>query len=260
MCAVPSYQMRSHFSGKVTVEVQESLVITTIRSCLVLTLLLGSVAGCQNSDVAQTPEAQGTPPRENTDSPLPTTTQTPPLPTTPKTPAVLSKSSPKPSPQSKNRVATIQNNPASSQRTCQISAYVIDKDPKGLNVRTNPGNDSKIIGNLPTDTLAVIVTLTAAQGNWVQLSKAQGAKKIEFQGSGWVYAPLLGTSTRGYATKSVSVYPNANTQSAAIGRIPSQRGTKLLSCDRSWALVEYEGLKGWIEPESQCSNPLTTCP
>ncbi len=235
-------------------------MIKTIRSWLILTLLLGSISSCQNSEVAQTPEAQGTSPKESTDSPLPTKTQTSPLPTTPEIPSVLNQSPLQPSPQSKNRVATIQNNSASSQRTCQISAYVIDKDPKGVNVRSSPSNDAKIIGNLPTNTLAVIVTITASQGEWVQLSKAQGAEKIEFQGNGWVYAPLLGTSTRGYATKNVSVYPNANTQSAAIGRIPSQRGTKLLSCDRDWASVEYEGLKGWIEPQSQCANSLTTCP
>lgn len=75
-----------------------------------------------------------------------------------------------------------------------------------------------------------------------------------------MYAPLLGTSTRGYATKSVLVYKSADNKTEVIGRIPSQRSVKLLSCDRAWALVEYDLLKGWIEPESQCANPLTTCP
>lgn len=234
-----------------------------MRIWLIFSLLLGSIAACQNSDIKEAPQTTEPAPRETStvsSSPI-ATIQTPQsLPTTTQTPQVLQNTENQSSPQRSNRAATIQNSPASSQRSCQISAYVIDKDPKGLNVRSGPGSDSKIIGTLPANTLAVIVDLKASQGDWVQLNKAQGPERREFQGSGWVYAPLLGTSTRGYATKSVSVYSSANTQSQVVGTIPSQRGTKLLSCDRDWALVEYDGLKGWIAPEAQCPNPLTTCP
>ncbi len=224
-----------------------------MKVLLVLTLLLGSIAAaCQNPKLKQTQDAGKTSPTQNsTDRPAPKITTTP-------------QSSPKserqPATQASKRVATIPNNAASSQQTCQIRAYVIDKDPQGLNVRSGPGNDSKIIGNLPTNTIGVIVNLTASQGDWVQLSKAESPGKIAFQGSGWVYGQLLGTSTRGYNTKSVLVYADPSTQSSEIGRIPSARSAKLLSCDQSWALVEYEGLKGWIAPDAQCPNPLSTCP
>jgi len=234
-----------------------------MRTWLILTLILGNITACQKSDIKETPQTPESLPTETSPvsaSPLETIQTPQSLPTTNNTPQALNTSENKPSPKSNNRVATIQNSPASSQNTCQISAYVIDRDPKGLNVRSGPGSDYKIIGTLPSNNLAVIVTLTASQGDWVQLSKAQGADRKEFLGSGWVYAPLLGTSTRGYATKSVSVYSSANPQSQVTGSIPSQRGTKLLSCDRDWALVEYDGLKGWIAPDAQCPNPLTTCP
>lgn len=214
---------------------------------------------CQKSDVAETPQTTLPSPIEApADSSSPTVTQTPqPLPTTTKTPSVEKKS--QETIPNKKPVAITQNS-SSNQRSCQIAAYITDKDPNGLNVRSEPNSQSKIVDTLPTNNLGVIVDLTAAQGDWVQLSKAESPEKLEFQGSGWVYAPLLGTSTRGYSTKSVSVYQSANNQTKAIGRIPSQRSVKLLSCDRDWALVEYQGLKGWIEPESQCANPLTTCP
>ncbi|NEQ24078.1 MAG: SH3 domain-containing protein [Microcoleus sp. SIO2G3] len=93
----------------------------------------------------------------------------------------------------------------------------------------------------------------------VQLTRAESPQGVEFQGTGWIYSQLLGTSTRGYGSGGVSVYQSANTQSATIGRIPEQTSVKLLSCDRTWALVEYKGLKGWIAPEAQCPSPLTTC-
>ncbi|MCA1816387.1 MAG: hypothetical protein LC746_08285, partial [Acidobacteria bacterium] len=32
---------------------------------------------------------------------------------------------------------------------CDVKAYVVDRDPKGLNVRSAPGGTHKIIGNLP---------------------------------------------------------------------------------------------------------------
>jgi len=218
-----------------------------MRNLLVLTVFLGSIAvGCQNSDLTQTPQTGDVSPAQNsTATSASTITQTP---------QSSSKS------ESRNHVAAIANSPTSSQQTCQISAYVIDKDPKGLNVRSGPGSRYETIGKLPTTTVGVIVDLRASQGDWVKLTKAVSPEKTEFQGSGWVYTRLLGTSTRGYGSKGVSVYKSASTQSSAIGRIPAETSVKLLSCDRSWALVEYQQLKGWIAPDAQCPNPLTTCP
>lgn len=216
-----------------------------MRILLVLTLLFWNItAGCQNSNSTETPNrGEASSSQKSTSTSAPTTTQTPQSPV-----------------QERNRVATIQNSQADSQRSCEISAYVIDKDPKGLNVRSGPGEGYKIIGNLPTTRVAVIVDIAASQGDWVQLTKAQSPEKIEFQGTGWVKTQLLGTSTRGYGTNGVSVYASPSTQSSAIGRIPDAQGIQLLGCDRSWALVEYQQLKGWIEPDAQCANPLTTCP
>lgn len=228
-------------------------MVTTIKICLPFTLLVASLVACQKSDVAETPQTILPSPIESTAASPATIAQTPPT----RTPSVENKSQ-KQTP-SKKPIAVTQNS-SSNQRSCQIGAYIIDKDPNGLNVRSEPNSQSKIIDTLPTNNLAVIVDITAAQGDWVQISKAESPGRLEFQGSGWVYAPLLGTSTRGYSTKSVSVYQSANNQTEAIGKIPSQRSVKLLSCDRAWALVEYQGLKGWIQPESQCANPLTTCP
>ena len=226
-----------------------------MRILLVLTVLLGSITvGCQTSDVTSTPQTGDASPTANTSTSEPTIAQTP-QPSSKSEPQLSAPASP-----ARDKVAAIQNRAAESKQMCQISAYVIDKDPKGLNVRSAPGSSSEIIGNLSTTPIAVIVDVTASQGDWVQLSKAQSPEKIEFQGSGWVYTQLLGTSTRGYGSKGVSVYTNPDPQSSAIGRIPASTGVKLLGCEQSWALVEYKDLKGWIARDAQCPNPLTTCP
>lgn len=223
-----------------------------MKNLLVLTVILSSiVAGCQDSDVTSTSQTADTPVTQNSSSTPATTTAQAPQSSKP--------TEAKPSTQASKQLATSANSSASSQRACSINAYVIDKDPQGLNVRSGPSSNGKIIGKLPTNTAGVFVNVTASQGDWVQLTKAESPEKIQFQGTGWVYASLLGTSTRGYGSQGVSVFSSPNTQSSAIGRIPPDTSVKLLGCDRSWALVEYQQLKGWIAPESQCGNPLTTC-
>ena len=218
-----------------------------MKNLMLVTLLLGSLAaGCQNADLSQTSKLGGNSPSQNAIGTPPVKAPTPPS---------SSRSASEKSP-----VAMAQNNSAQGQQTCNISAFVSDKDPKGLNVRSGPGENHEIIGNLPTTTVAVIVDITASKGDWVQLSKAESPEKVEFPGTGWVYSQLLGTTTRGYGTKGVSVYQNSNNQSSVVGRIPPETAVKLVGCSQNWALVEYVGTKGWIEPESQCGNPLTTCP
>lgn len=206
-----------------------------MKKLVIFTLILGSIiTSCQNSDSNLTPE----------------------------TPTLSSSnlSQATPSPGRNTPVATVPNSSPQTQRSCQISAYVIDQDPDGLNVRAGAGENYNIIGKLPTTTLAVFVDINASQGNWMQLNRAESPEKVEFLGTGWVYAPLLGTTTRGYGTEGVSVYASASTESKEIGKISPEKQVKLLGCDRNWVLVQYQELKGWISPESQCPNPLTTCP
>lgn len=141
---------------------------------------------------------------------------------------------------------------------CQIRAYVIDKDPQGLNVRNDPSSRSGIIGRLPINTEVEVFT---SQGNWMLISPlAPNFQRIKFQGRGWVYVPLLGIGTGGYDRDSVAVFARASYQSKVAGKIPSSRPVKLLSCQGQWALVEKQGVKGWLPPQDQCAAALTTCP
>ena len=150
---------------------------------------------------------------------------------------------------------------ANSRRNCQISAYVIDKDPQGLNVRNAPSTSGRILKKLATTTPEVSVDITASQGNWMEINKAvDGEGKTIFQGKGWVYAPLLGTSTRGYETRSVNAYASANNRSRVVGRIPANTSVTMVSCNGNWAYVSHQQIKGWIAKIDQCATSLTTCP
>ena len=222
-----------------------------MRNLILVTLVLGSLAaGCQSGGLTRTSKVGSTSPMLNA---IASAASAETLPSSSQFQAQSSAANQSP-------VAAAAKSLAEAQQSCNITAFVIDKDPKGVNVRYGAGENHKIIGNLPTTTIGVVVNVTGSQGNWVQLSKAESPDKVEFQGTGWVHSQLLGTSTRGYGTKGVSVYKSANTQSSVMGSIPPETGVKLLGCSQSWALVEHEGLKGWIQPEAQCGNPLSTCP
>ncbi len=207
-----------------------------------ITILIASLTGCQGT----------TPPTTSTTaaSPLPHTTTNVAASAISPSPAAVPSVKP---PAVPSQVA------AESPQPCQISAYVIDPDPKGVNIRSAPNSNSKIIGKLPK-VLSTIVDISGAQGDWVQITKADSAGKIAFSGKGWVYASLLGTSTRGYGSKGVEVYASASDRSSVIGKIPHSTNTTLLSCDGFWAKVSYQQTKGWLQRSSQCPSDLTTCP
>lgn len=135
---------------------------------------------------------------------------------------------------------------------CDIFAYVTDKDPQGLNVRNGASTRNKILGTVPTNETVKII---AVLGSWVQITNASDG----FKGTGWVSVPKLGISTRGYGTNGVNLYTNANQQSRKVTRVPADVNVKLLGCQKDWAQVEYQGIKGWLKREDQCGAALTSC-
>ncbi|MER3494812.1 MAG: ligand-binding protein SH3 [Mastigocladus sp. ERB_26_2] len=138
------------------------------------------------------------------------------------------------------------------QQKCDIFAYVVSKDPQGLNVRSGASPTHKILGKIATHETVKII---AASGKWVQVTDVTG----DFKGTGWVYLPILGISSRGYGTNGVNLYSNADQQSQKVVRIPPSTSVKLLGCQGEWAQVEYQGIKGWLASEDQCGAALTSC-
>lgn len=200
-----------------------------MKRSLFFHLLLGSIVGCQNPLLVSTDQ----PVQQPTSTTVATNNQT---------------------------ESNTEKQLSSSRQNCKISAYVIDKDPKGLNVRNAPNPNATVVKKLPTNNAAVIVDIVASQNYWVEITNAEGDNGSIFKGKGWVYTPLLGTTTRGYGTKGVSVHSSPNNSSSVLGTIPPETGVNLLSCSGEWAYVKHNQLEGWLAKIEQCPNPLTTCP
>lgn len=141
--------------------------------------------------------------------------------------------------------------------SCSINAYVFDKDPNGLNVRSGAGLSFGILGQIAPDENGVIVDVVSSNGNWM---KIENAERIEgdspFSGSGWVFSSLLATTTR----MKTKLYSRPDGKSRALTSVPGETEVRLVACNGGWAKVKYGSRQGWLKPDAQCGNPATTCP
>ena len=152
-------------------------------------------------------------------------------------------------------------NAASPSSVCDARAYVIDTDPKGLNVRETPGAGGRVVAVIPLDEDGTIVHLVAADSKgWVRIDRAETiGGQVVFDGRGWVSGRLLGTETRGYGTKGVKLYGAAGRGAKVLGTVPPETEVKIFGCEAEKVQVRYRSLTGWLDADSQCPNPVTTC-
>lgn len=148
------------------------------------------------------------------------------------------------------------------QNSCQTGAFVIDPDPQGLNVRSGPSSKFKIVKVLPTQQPdAAMLEISAAQQGWVKISEVRKpSQELLFKGPGWVYAPLLATATRPSSQQRVPLYQAPQLNSKVLGLLKAYETVPLLSCQGQWVKVKSTKGAGWLAPENQCPNSVTTCP
>lgn len=148
---------------------------------------------------------------------------------------------------------------------CDVSAYVIDHDPDGLNVRSGPGATFKVVGKLPNQGVEGIgVHITGGSGEWVRIDRAaeQGGDEDRtlFSGEGWVYGPLLGTDGVGGIEGGTPIYKEPSKRSRVVARMAAgAEGATVRGCKGRWMYLEHKKVKGWARGDTLCDNSLTTC-
>ena len=176
---------------------------------------------------------------------------------------------------------------------CELHAWSIDKDPKGLNVRAEPSVKARILGTLPPPlrfkgrSEAVVqpyswlteFKIIGAKDGWFLIEGATPpGQKYEdkksyprnhpkpYPGRGWVHASKVGAN-----------YANGQTRMGGLFQAPHidakwtpakdetgspmdlERGPKrIFACSGNWALVEsYDNVIGWWR--ALCSSQVTNC-
>jgi Bacterial SH3 domain len=150
--------------------------------------------------------------------------------------------------------------PAALAAACDVQAYVVDPDPKGLNVRDAPGAGGRVVAVIPLDGDGTIVHLVASSpSGWVQIDRAETVNgEVVFDKKGWVSGNMLGTETRGYGTRGVKLRGDGKA-GKVIGTIPPETEVRVAGCAGGRVKVKYQKLAGWLDPEDQCPNPVTLC-
>lgn len=149
---------------------------------------------------------------------------------------------------------------------CDVQAFVVDPDPAGLNVRRGPDKASPAVATLKSKDGTVMVTIKGMTGRWARIEDAEVEETGDglFKGPGWVYAPLLATQARGKYGPNldkpvVKVLKEPDKRSAVVTVLPVETQVNIIGCRGDWAQVRYKEFEGWLPPESQCANTLTTC-
>ncbi len=147
---------------------------------------------------------------------------------------------------------------AQPARACAISAYLVDRDSRGLNIRAAPSarsNVLRVVGN----TGSGVAAITGHRDNWFRVSRMVDAETDAglFEGDGWIHGSLLGLDV---ANADPRLYAASDRASRVLATLrPDDTRVTLIGCAGSWAHVRAGGRVGWLSPGGQCSNPLTTC-
>lgn len=147
--------------------------------------------------------------------------------------------------------------------TCDAEAYVIDKDPAGLNVRSEPRIGS-VIGNLPhiarPHGLIVHIIGESAEGGWLQIDRGETTGgETPYAGPGWVSGNMLAVSTKSSDKTPVKLYSTESVESKVAATLPHGTEVTLVGCRGKMLRVKFKEIVGWLPPESQCVNVSGKC-
>jgi SH3-like domain-containing protein len=143
-------------------------------------------------------------------------------------------------------------------RTCSISAYVIDQDAKGMNIRAGPSTKARVV-KVVNGPNSGTTKVRGYQAGWFRVSQIDAAEEdaVYFKGDGWVHASRLHIDV---AAADPNLWEGPSRRSKLIRRLAGdQPDVTLVSCSGNWAEIRVGNTLGWLSPAGQCSNPLTTC-
>ncbi|MDR2945632.1 MAG: hypothetical protein LBV79_02650 [Candidatus Adiutrix sp.] len=148
--------------------------------------------------------------------------------------------------------------PAYAQET-GLPLLVTDPDPKGTNVRANPGG--AVIRVIPfggasdADIEMRRVTVTEVKGQWFWATLADNS-------NGWIHTSVVGTCASATEDGDPAMYTKADESSAPVARVKDGAKLRLLEWRGDWARVQTaEGAKktGWMMTHTLLANPYNSC-
>ena len=142
---------------------------------------------------------------------------------------------------------------------CDFMAATGDAQYTATNVRAAPASTAKVVMTLEA-TAPVEVHVTGRRGDWYHVDRiidAEQDKKL-FEGAAWIHRSQLVLSVAGGSHR---LYARPSRKAATVMRlVPDGNRIDIIDCKGPWvkAIVD-KSATGWMAPDAQCSNPMTTC-
>jgi len=143
---------------------------------------------------------------------------------------------------------------------CHVIAPIIDKDPKGLNIRSDPMKD--IISKIPYSdyTATTTVHIIDAKQGWLKIDEwSDGSVTATLKDNAWIYGSLIATARAVYDKP---LCPNCDNPKK-IGQLREDAKVKILNCNEyGWLFAqgistEGEELEGWLPPYNESPSKAT---
>ena len=142
---------------------------------------------------------------------------------------------------------------------CDFMAGTGDAQYSATNVRAGPSSSAKVVMSIEA-TAPYEVHVTGREGQWYRVDRILDAErdKILFGGTAWIHRSQLVLSVAGGEHR---LYAGPNRKAPVVMRLtPDGNRIDVIDCKGGWvkAIVDRQAT-GWMAPDAQCSNPMTTC-
>jgi SH3-like domain-containing protein len=160
-----------------------------------------------------------------------------------------------------------QRNPAQTDvdAMCNVSAVIVDEDPKGLNVRSKPNSKSKTLGKIPYHSEGTMVDIIGYKENWAKIETARTAFGNVFNKTGWIYSPLLNVSGKPPVAGGafVKTFKNPKMDDFLIN-VRAYSTYQFAGCYQDWVKIKLprpagKVKKGWIHSDFLCGDVWMGC-
>lgn len=154
---------------------------------------------------------------------------------------------------------------------CKVEAFVIDDNPGGLPLREAPSEDADIAGGIWAYEDGTILEIVRGRDGWVEVQRARQVDGSDYNVEGWLSGQKVGTEVRCPDENPGPDCAFALRASPDLGategrRVSAGDRVKVIGCRGEWVLAETTEeapaarAQGWLAPQAQCPNPVTSCP
>lgn len=185
---------------------------------------------------------------------------------------------------------------AKAEGKCELYAHVVDRDPKGVNVRAAASNNGKIVGVLKFQNAddEIAVDIESEASGWFRIKSYEhfSATKSGKLG-GWVHGSRLGTGLKimdgpkaserlfeepsersktlllftwdpGVDGKGAGLWadlPGGKREKIDYEKVKGAATPTLLGCANGYVKIRVnKKYEGWVPAARLCGSPVTTCP